>query len=261
MSDTFTKNDRLLGTAGTDSDGKKGFYLETLSGGTGATADQVQGNVAHDAVDLGSPVKVGGQAHTNPSAVAQGDRANLWLNLQGATMLAGINAGAGSDAQAGFVALGLSDAATQTRPLSVGLHAFNGTTVDRARGDTNGLVMQKGLSSTIWNYSNGATGILSNTTTAVTIKTAAGASVRNYIDSLQITTTAFGTSVPIAIRDGAGGTILWAMNVPTAGYLQPVTIVFETPLKGTANTLLEIVTTTANTTGTVWVSAQGHTGA
>lgn len=73
-------------------------------------------------------------------------------------------------------------------------------------------------------------------------------------------TTAFGTSVPIAIRDGAGGTVIFALSVPTAGFLQPVSIVFETPLQGTANTLLEVVTTTANTSGTAWVNCQGHTG-
>lgn len=127
--------------------------------------------------------------------------------------------------------------------------------------DSEGVAVQTGLSSTRWYYTNGTTGILSNTTTAVTIKTAAGASVRNYIDGLQIATTAFGASVPVAIRDGAGGTVIWSANVPTAGLLTPVVIRFPVPLRSTANTLLEIVTPTANTSGTVWVNVQGHTGA
>lgn len=115
------------------------------------------------------------------------------------------------------------------------------------------------LSASFWSYSNGATGILSNTTTAVTIKTAAGAGLRNYVSSCQVNTTAFGAAVPLAIRDGAGGTVKWAVNVPTAGILTPVNLGFFTPLQGTANTLLEVVTTTANTTGTVWISCQGYT--
>ena len=38
--------------------------------------------------------------------------------------------------------------------------------------------------------------------------------------------------------------MIWAANVPTQGFLTPLTIVFQTPLRGTANTLLEVVTTT-----------------
>lgn len=127
--------------------------------------------------------------------------------------------------------------------------------------DTNGVVVQAGLSSSYWYYTNGNTGILSNTTTAVTMKTAAGASVRNYIDSCTINTTAFGAAVPLSFRDGAGGTVIFSLNVPTGGFLTPINIEFKVPLRSTANTLLEVVTPTANTSGTVWVNCQGHTGA
>lgn len=108
-----------------------------------------------------------------------------------------------------------------------------------------------------WQYASGTTGILSNTTTAVTFKASAGAGLRNYITACQIGTTAFGAAVPIAIRDGAGGTVLWAATVPTAGWLTPLNIQFPSPIRGTAATLLEIVTTTANTTGTAMVNCQG----
>lgn len=135
----------------------------------------------------------------------------------------------------------------------------NGTTNTQLTGDANGLAVSKGLASTRWRYTSGTSPILSNTTTAVTIKTAAAAGVKNAIDSIQLTTTAFTASVPLAIRDGAGGTVLWALTVPTAGFLQPVTIVFEQPIVGTAATLLEVLTTTANTAGTVTLNVQGHT--
>jgi hypothetical protein len=232
----------------------------TIRSADGSTVGAVAGDVAHDAVDSGNPVKVGGVAHASPAIVAQGDRANLWLSLQGATVISGTNQGSGADAASGNLLQAATVDTNQSGRLATHNFVFNGSTFDRQRGDTNGLVVQRGLSSTYWSYANGATGILSNTTTAVTIKAAAGASVRNYIDSCQINTTAFGTSVPIAIRDGAGGTVIFALSVPTAGFLQPINLNFDTPLRSTANTLLEVVTTTANTTGTAWVNCQGHTG-
>lgn len=61
-------------------------------GGTAASADQVQGNVAHDAVDSGNPVKIGGVASdAAPTAVAVGDRANGWFGLNGQQIVASNN--------------------------------------------------------------------------------------------------------------------------------------------------------------------------
>lgn len=43
------------------------------------------GNVAHDAADSGSPVKIGGYASTTaPTAVTAADRVNAWFSLNGA---------------------------------------------------------------------------------------------------------------------------------------------------------------------------------
>lgn len=234
--------------------------LKVVASGSGTTADQVQGNVAHDAADSGNPVKVGGKAaYTAPAAVAVGDRADAWVSLNGAQAVEIVDKN-GNMFDANVLNADNVGTTGVTLPTSGYGMVFDGTAWDRQYGDTNGTVVLPGLSSTYWSYSNGATGILSNTTTAVTIKTAAGAGVRNYIDSCTINTTAFGAAVPLAIRDGAGGTVLFALNVPTAGFLQPVNIQFKMPLRGTANTLLEVVTTTANTSGTAWVNCQGHTG-
>lgn len=219
------------------------------------------GNVAHDAVDSGNPVKMGCYAsQTAPTAIsADGDRTNMWCGrvgqvfttLTSQTGASIVDVGGLGDADGGGASLA-------TRAFG---YAYNGTNYDRFRGNTNGLVTQPyALTTARWFYTSGTSPILSNTTTAVTIKTAAGASVRNYITSCQITTTAFTASVPLAIRDGAAGTVIWALTVPLAGFLQPVTITFPVPLQSTANTLLEIVTTTANTTGTVTASCQGFTG-
>lgn len=186
----------------------------------------VHGAAAASATDSGNPLKVGCRHDTSRPVYTNGQRTNCQSDTRGAI----------------YVTLAAPDSA------SAGL------------SDGNGVASTPGLAGNTWSYSNGATGILSNTTTAVTIKTAGGAGIRNYIDSCTINTTAFGASVPIAIRDGAGGTVLFAVSVPTAGYLQPVNIVFQQPLRGTANTLLEVVTTSANTSGTAWVNCQGHTG-
>ena len=108
-----------------------------------------------------------------------------------------------------------------------------------------------------WNYAAAAGGIL-NTTVAVTIKAAAAAGIRNYITSLQIMSEALTTATEVAVRDGAAGTVLWRMKIPTTG-LPLVDVDFPTPLRGTAATLLEVVTLTASGAGAVYVNAQGFT--
>lgn len=107
-----------------------------------------------------------------------------------------------------------------------------------------------------WAYAAAASGIV-NTTTAVTIKTAAGAGIRNYITSIQVMAETLTTATELAIRDGAGGTVLWRTKIPTGG-LPASTFAFPSPLKGTANTLLEVVTLTASGAGAVYFNAQGY---
>jgi hypothetical protein len=107
-----------------------------------------------------------------------------------------------------------------------------------------------------WQYAAAAAGIV-NTTTAVTFKAAAGAGIRNYITSIQIQSETLGVATEVAIRDGAAGTVIWRTKLSTTA--QPLDpIVFASPLKGTANTLLEVVTLTASVTGAVYFNAQGY---
>lgn len=225
---------------------------------TGASSTQVQGTSAAGATDDGSnPVKIGGVFTTANPSLTNGQRGNLSLNTTGELRVALSASGGSAIGAFATTADGFSTGGVALYTMGYGL-VFNGTSWDRARGDANGTAVQPGLGG--WTYTSGTTGILSNTTTAVTMKAAAGASIRTFIDSCQIATTAFTTSVPLAIRDGAAGTVIWTVNVPTQGFLTPLTIVFSTPLRSTANTLLEVVTTTANTTGTAMVNCQGHTG-
>lgn len=105
-----------------------------------------------------------------------------------------------------------------------------------------------------YTYPAAASGI-ANTTTAVTF-IAAHATLRNYVSAFQITWEALTTATELAIRDGAGGTVLWRMKIP-ASLAGARDVVLPIPLKGTAVTLLEIVTLTASGAGAVYFNAQG----
>lgn len=227
--------------------------------GTGTSADQIQGNVAHDAVDAGNPVKTGGFASsTVPASVATADRVNTWLTLNGATVIAS-NTTTPNDAGSTSI-VALMDLSGGSRALWVFPSYYDGTQTVRTRGDTNGAVSQPyAMTGSRWQYA-AASGGITNTTAAVTLKAAAGASVRNYITGLQISADALGVATEVIINDGAGGTVLWRGKIQTAG-LAAITIDFPVPLKGTANTLLEFATVTATVTGGVYVNAQGFTGA
>jgi hypothetical protein len=98
----------------------------------------VAGDTAHDAVDAGNPVKIGGIANSStPTGVTNGDRVNQWFGPQGqihATLVDGIGAKLG--------ALVPSDGLSAASGLAVNAQGmlFNGTSWDRIRGDiTNGL--------------------------------------------------------------------------------------------------------------------------
>ena len=110
---------------------------------------------------------------------------------------------------------------------------------------------------TDWSYAAATAGI-ANTTTAVTIAAAAGAGLRNYITSIQLMSEALGAASEFAIRDGAGGTVIWRTKIGTGGVTAGESITFPSPLKSTANTLLEVVTLTASVTGAVFFNAQGY---
>lgn len=106
-----------------------------------------------------------------------------------------------------------------------------------------------------WSYPAAAGGI-SNTTTAVTMVGAAGSGIRNYLTAIQLSAPTLGAATEVAVRDGAGGTVIWRGYMSTAGGNQSVNI--SSPIKSTANTLLEVVTLTATVTGAVYINAQGY---
>jgi hypothetical protein len=158
------------------------------------------------------------------------------------------------------------DAAISGNPNRIAARALTANYTGVATGDTADLVativgalIQKPFSipEADWSYAAAASGIV-NTTTAVTIKAAGAAGLRNYITAMQITAEALGTATELAIRDGAGGTVLWRTKIGTGGLINGREIVFPSPLKSSVNTLLEVVTLTASGTGAVFINCQGY---
>jgi len=159
-------------------------------------------------------------------------------------------AGEGSSASGNPVTIGI-EARTATKTV------VSSGQVVRPIGTTDGrlVVRPHSVPELEWSYVAASGGIL-NTTTAVTIK-ANVSSLRNYITSLQVQSEPLTNATELAIRDGAGGTVLWRIKIPTTG-LDLKQIKFDDPIKSTANTLLEVVTLTASGTGAVYVNAQGY---
>jgi len=162
-------------------------------------------------------------------------------------------------------------AASTGNPLRVGGRVVETTAATQDQtlvaGDAANLPISTGNQAIIKPYSTAdvdwhyvaATGGIVTTTTAVTIKAASGtAGIRNYITSIDISAIGAGTATELCIRDGAAGTVIWRIQIPAAGIANPFTIHFPTPLRGTANTLLEVVTLTSSATP-VFFNAHGYT--
>ena len=239
--------------------------------GSGATATEVQGNIANDAADSGNPVKVGGKAISGtPPVVTANDRVNAWLDLYGrqvVTLQAPGDTGDIFNSQ-GLITQGTAshDAAILGKPVRLGARALTSNYTAVATGDAADLISTLvgalinkpySIPEGDWSYAAAASGI-ANTTTAVTIAAAAGAGLRNYITGVQLSSDALGAATEFAIRDGAAGTVLWRKKIGTAGIVNGINYTFASPLKSTANTLLEVVTLTASITGAVYFNAQGY---
>lgn len=153
-----------------------------------------------------------------------------------------------------------------TNPIAVGLEGrtssktsvTNGTLV-RSIATVDGRLITRlnSIPENEWVYA-AASGGITNTTTAVTLVAAQAAGIRNYLTNLQLSSDALGAATEIAIRDGAGGAVLWRGKIGTAGIAGVSTIQFSDPLKSTAATLLEVVTLSASVFGGVYVNAQGY---
>lgn len=139
------------------------------------------------------------------------------------------------------------------------IELYDGTNYRMAASDPSGAAITSPWAATAnrWNFAAASGGIV-NTTTAVTIKAAAGASIRNYVNSCQVSHDALGAATELVVRDGASGTVIERMRLQTAAQ-EGITWNFDSPLKGTANTLMEVAAITA-VTGGIYVNCQGFAG-
>lgn len=137
-------------------------------------------------------------------------------------------------------------------PVRIGARALSADFTAVATGDTTDIiasllgkavVLPYALPGSTWNYAAASGGIVN--TTGVTAKAAAGAGVRNYITHVDVVNGHATVSTDVQIRDGASGTVLWRGFAQAAG--GGVSAEFNPPLRGTANTLVEIA---CGTTGT-----------
>ena len=140
-----------------------------------------------------------------------------------------------------------------TRKTAVG----NGQIV-RPIGTVDGklIVRSHSIPENEWKYAAASGGIV-NTTTGVTLAAAGGTGLSVYITSMQIRSETLTNATEIALRDGAGGTVVWRSKLNSSG-MDLTNITFENPIKGTANTLLEFATLTATGTGAIYINAQGY---
>ena len=166
-------------------------------------------------------------------------------------------------AQTGYANEG---AAITSQPVPIGLEGRTSSKTSVTSGqavrpistvDGRQVIRLNSIPENEWVYA-AASGGITNTTTAATLVAAQAAGVRNYLTSLQLSSDALGAATEIAIRDGAGGTVLWRGKIGTAGIAGVITIQFSDPLKSTAATLLEVVTLSASVFGGVYVNAQGY---
>jgi len=218
---------------------------------------QVAGTVASGSTDSGGPVKVGTLVQSTPALLTDAQRANMLSGVRGSLFVDLFSNG--DNARSSILPLNVDAAtgnvnglATQARGLG-----WNGASWDRLRGDTVAQSVLPGLSSTFWNYAPPTAGITSSTA-GVTAKTAAGASVRNYISGGTLSWNTLSAATEFVIRDGAAGTVIWRATIGTVAGVLP--IILPVPLRGTANTLVEIAAITS-VTGNIHCTLQGFTGA
>lgn len=114
------------------------------------------------------------------------------------------------------------------------------------------LTLPYAIPASTWSYAAASGGIVN--TTGVTAKTAGGAGIRNYITSIQVINGHASVDTDVQIRDGASGTVLWRGFAKSGG--GGISCKCDPPLRGTANTLVEIA---CGTTGSaVYVNLQGY---
>jgi hypothetical protein len=101
-----------------------------------------------------------------------------------------------------------------------------------------------------WYYASAAGGVIN--TTDVVLATAAGAGLRRYLNSMQLSNNS-ATATEVVVKDGS--TVIWRGHLP--GNAVNFNIHFDNPIKSSANAFLVFACIT--TGAAVYVNAQGYT--
>lgn len=202
------------------------------------------------------------------SATTDGDNATLNLSSSGrlwtsTTVDAALPAGTNAIGTVTAVGAAAHDAAISGNPVRVGARAMSADVTAVASGDAVDLVasllgklvnLPYALPGLTWRYAAPAAGLVN--TTGVTAKAAAGAGFRNYITGVQCVNSHQTTGTEVEIRDGAAGTVIWRGWAQAAG--GGFATQLPVPLRGTANTLVEIAEVTTTATAGVLCNLQGY---
>lgn len=147
-------------------------------------------------------------------------------------------------------------------PVLVGLEARNADGSAVGNGDIvralasllgKAVTLPYALPASTWQYAGPTGGI---TDTADDQIVAAVASTRHYITALQIVNMST-TATEVVIKDGS--TVIWRCELDADGGAAGISMQFPTPLRGTANTALNVACLTTSTK--VFVNAQGFSAA
>lgn len=179
--------------------------------------------------------------------------------ITGAVTITGSVTGSGTFTCGGVAA---HSAASSGNPVQIGGVVSTAVSINEVAGDVCRVAMTTGGAQVVkpysvpevdWAYASAAGGII--TITDVVIKAAAGASIRNYITAISFTNASAVTATEVVVKDGA--TIIWRGFVGAQTLLNSVVgVVFPTPLRGSANTAINVACITAG--AAVYVNAQGY---
>lgn len=211
---------------------------------------------------ISTPIGGGGsvQAFTRLSQTTPSYQILSNLNqVAGSTAVtAGVN---GMLAVGGNVAPG---SAPTSNPVYVGGKAFitvgsggfgNGSTeAFPFTGDSQLIVHDDGDPSNEWSATSGTTPLTTNSQTQ--LQAAQSAGIRTYATSAQFYNTSATVSTTVSIQDGS--TVIWTGYLPatTAALpIEPINVIFKTPLKGTAGTAFNLILGT--TSASVYYNVQG----
>lgn len=158
------------------------------------------------------------------------------------------------------------DAAISGNPVRTSGRALTADYTAVSTGDTADLIttvlgkqvtMPYALPGATWKYVGAAGGIVN--TTAITIASAAGAGIKNYITSIVLVNSHQTIGTEVVINDGAAGTAIFRTWCQFAG--GGCALNFVPPLASTANTLLEIKEVSTTATAGIVAEVIGYTAA